>query len=47
VHVLCSLACFDDAEAEPDSIMLAAYDWPVVREYCLRQADALLDEIVG
>jgi hypothetical protein len=47
VHVLRSLAFFEDAEAEPDPIMLAAYDWAAVREYCLQQADALLDEIVG
>jgi hypothetical protein len=47
VHVLRSLAYFGDAEAEPDPIMLAPYDWSVVRGYCLRQADALLDEIVG
>jgi hypothetical protein len=47
VHVLRSLAYFDDAEAEPDPIMLVPYDWSVVRGYCLRQADALLDEIVG
>jgi hypothetical protein len=46
VHVLRSLAYFDDAEAEPDPIMLAPYDWAIVREYCLRQADALLAEIV-
>jgi hypothetical protein len=47
VHVLRSLAYFEDAEAEPDPIMLVPYDWAAVREYCLRQADALLDEIIG
>jgi len=47
VHVLRSLAYFDDAEAEPDPFMLVPYDWAVVREYCLRQADTMLDEIVG
>lgn len=47
IHVLRSLAFFEDAEAEPEPIMLAGYDWPAVREYCLRQADALLDEILG
>ncbi len=47
VHVLRSLAFFEDAETEPDPIMLVDYDWNAVREYCLRQADALLDEIVG
>lgn len=47
VHILRSLAYFDDAEAEPDPIMLVDYDWCAVREYCLRQADALLDEIIG
>jgi hypothetical protein len=47
VHVLRSLAFFEDAETEPDPIMLATYDWAAVREYCLRQADALLEEIVG
>ncbi len=47
IHVLRSLAYFEDAEAEPDPIMLVPYDWSVVREYCLRQADSLLEEIVG
>jgi hypothetical protein len=47
VHVLRSLAYFEDAEAEPDPVMLVAYDWPQVREYCLRQAEALLAEVVG
>lgn len=47
VHVLRSLAFFEQAEAEPHPLMLVPYDWPTVREYCLRQADALLDEIVG
>jgi hypothetical protein len=47
VHILRSLAYFEDAEAEPDPVMLAAYDWRQVREYCLRQAEALLAGIVG
>jgi hypothetical protein len=47
VHVLRSLAFFQDAEAEPDPIMLVPYVWSSVREYSLRQADALLDEILG
>jgi hypothetical protein len=47
VHVLRALAYFDDAEVEPDPIMLVPYDWATVREYCLRQAGALLDEIIG
>ena len=47
VHVLRSLAYFEDAEAEPDPIMLVGYDWGVVREYCLAQATGLLDEITG
>lgn len=47
VHVLRSLAYFEEAEAEPDPVMLADHDWKTVREYCLRQADALLAEIVG
>jgi hypothetical protein len=47
VHVLRSLAYFEDAEAEPEPMMLVQYEWSIVREYCLRQADALLEEIVG
>lgn len=47
VHILRSLAYFEDAEAEPDPVMLAEYEWGAVREYCLQQADALLDEILG
>jgi hypothetical protein len=47
VHVLRSLAYFEDAEQEPDPIMLTAYDWGTVREYCLAQAMELLDEITG
>lgn len=46
MHIIRSLAFFDDAEAEPDPVMLADYDWRAVREYCLREADALLDEIL-
>ncbi len=47
VHILRSLAYFEDAEAEPDPVMLVDYDWLAVREYCLQQAEALLDEILG
>lgn len=47
VHILRSLAYFGDAEADPNPVMLVEYDWCAVREYCLRQADALLDEIIG
>jgi len=46
LHIIKSLAYFDDADAEPDPIMLVPYDWPAVREYCARQADALLAEII-
>ncbi len=47
VHILKSLAYFEDAESEPDPVMLVPYDWDSVREYCLAQADTLLDEILG
>lgn len=46
LHIIKSLAYFDDADAEPDPIMLVPYEWPAVREYCARQADALLAEII-
>lgn len=45
-HIIKSLAYFDDAEQEPDPIMLVPYDWSAVREYCARQAEALLSEII-
>jgi len=47
VHVLRSLAFFEDAEDEPDPVMLVPYRWADVRRYCLEQADALLEEIAG
>lgn len=47
VHVLRSFAYFEDAEAEPDPVMLVPYEWARVREYCLTEADALLGEILG
>ncbi|MBU4557224.1 MAG: nucleotidyl transferase AbiEii/AbiGii toxin family protein [Actinobacteria bacterium] len=45
-HIIKSLAYSDDAEQEPDPIMLMPYDWSAVREYCARQAEALLSEII-
>ncbi len=47
IHILRSLAYFEDAEAEPDPEMLVGYEWGIVREYCLNQAMELLDEITG
>ncbi|MDP2182267.1 MAG: nucleotidyl transferase AbiEii/AbiGii toxin family protein [Actinomycetota bacterium] len=47
VHILNSLAYFEDAELEPDPIMLVPYEWRAVREYCAKQAEALLDDILG
>lgn len=47
VHLLRGLAYFEEAEGEPDPVMLAPYDWRVVREYCANQAMTLLDEITG
>lgn len=46
VHVLRSLAYFEDAEAEPDPVMLTPCDWRDVRRYCLDQSQALLAEIL-
>jgi hypothetical protein len=47
VHVLRSLAYFEDAEAEPEPVMLAPYDWRDVRRYCLDQSQALLGEVLA
>ncbi len=47
VHIARSLAYFDDAEAEPEPIMLRPYSWSQVRRYALDQAQALLDKIVS
>ena len=47
VHILRSLAYFEDAEAEPDPVMLVPYDWVKVREYCIAEAGALLEEILA
>jgi hypothetical protein len=47
VHILRSLAYFEDAESEPDPVMLVPYDWREVRRYCLDEAQALLDEVLG
>lgn len=47
VHVLRSLAYFEDAEAEPDPVMLVPYDWAKVREYCITEAGALLEEVLA
>jgi hypothetical protein len=47
VHILRSLAYFEDAEAEPDPVMLVPYEWATVREYCIAEAGALLEEILA
>ncbi len=47
VHILRSLAYFDDAEQEPEPVMLVPYEWDDVRRYSLNEAQALLDEILG
>jgi hypothetical protein len=47
VHILRSLAYFEDAEAEPNPVMLVPYDWAKVREYCIAEAGALLEEILA
>jgi len=47
VHILRSLAYFEDAEAEPDPVMLVPHEWAKVREYCLGEAGALLEEILA
>ncbi|PKQ29523.1 MAG: hypothetical protein CVT60_04930 [Actinobacteria bacterium HGW-Actinobacteria-10] len=46
VHILKSLAYFEDAESEPEPTMLVAYDWRDVRAYCTAQAEALLQELL-
>jgi len=45
VHLLRSLAYFEDAEAEPDPVMLVPYSWDRVRRYALEQSQELLDGI--
>ena len=47
VHILRSLAYFDDAEAQPEPVMLVAYEWADARRYCLDQAQLLLDEVLS
>ncbi len=47
VHILRSLSYFEDAEQEPDPVMLVDYEWGAVRSDCEAQADALLDEILS
>lgn len=46
VHLLRALAYFEDAESEPQPVMLAPYDWADVRRYCLEQSRALLAEVL-
>ena len=46
VQVLRSLAYFDDAEQEPDPVMLVPYEWDDVQRYSMSEAQALLDEIL-
>ena len=46
VHILRSLAYFEDAEAEPDPVMLVPYAWTDVRRYCLAEAEQLLAEVL-
>jgi len=46
VHILRSLAYFEDAESEPEPVMLVPYDWRDVRRYCLDQSRALLGEVL-
>lgn len=47
IHLAKSLVYFDDAEEEPDPVMLVEHDWRRVRRYFEAQADALLGEIEG
>ncbi len=46
VHIARSLAYFEDAEAEPEPVMLVPYAWEQVRRYALDASQALLDRIV-
>jgi len=46
VHILRALAYFEDAESEPEPVMLVPYDWRDVRRYCLDQSRALLGEVL-
>ncbi|MDZ4168057.1 MAG: nucleotidyl transferase AbiEii/AbiGii toxin family protein [Coriobacteriia bacterium] len=45
VHLLRSLAYFDDAESEPEPVMLVPHDWGLVRTYAIAESTALLAEI--
>ncbi len=45
VHLMRSLAYFEDAQAEPDPVMLVQYSWERVRRYALEQSQNLLEEI--
>jgi hypothetical protein len=47
VHILRSLAYFEDAESQPDPVMLLPCDWRDVRRYCLDQSQMLLTEVLG
>ncbi len=45
IHLLRSLAFFEDAEEEADPVMLVPYSWDRVRRYVLSQSQGLLDEV--
>jgi hypothetical protein len=46
MHIVRSLAYFDDAEREPEPRMLVPFDWQEARAYCLAQSRELLGRII-
>lgn len=47
VHIARSLAYFDDAESEPDPVMLVPYSWSRIRTFALAESSALVTELAG
>jgi hypothetical protein len=41
-HILKSLTCFDDAEAEPMPAMIEPFDWKECKAFFLREARAVI-----
>jgi hypothetical protein len=45
VHLARSLGYFDDAEAEPDPVMLVPYSWTRIREFALAESSSLIEQM--
>ena len=46
MHIALSLAYLDDADAEPDPVMLVPYDWDSVRTWAVERSKELLADVV-